>query len=363
MSTGPDRALRVGLIGYGLAGSVFHAPLIHSIDDFVLDTIVTANPARQAGAVARYPGVHTVPSAEDLWPGSAELDLVVVASPNRWHVPLATAALRAGLAVVVDKPVTATAAEAASLGDLADEMGVMLSVFQNRRWDSDFLTLRHLIEAGELGPVWRFESRFERWRPTPSERWRESGDPADVGGLLYDLGSHLVDQALVLFGPVSRVYAEVVVRRPGARVDDDAFVALEHTSGVRSHLWVNVIAAQPGPRLRALGSHATFEKYGLDLQEATLAKGSVPGPGWGSEPEGSWGILTTGGAANETTARRVPSVPGNYPAYYRGIAAALRGAVPPPVTAQEAVSTMAVLDAAVTSARQGVTVSLPGAAG
>jgi scyllo-inositol 2-dehydrogenase (NADP+) len=254
------------------------------------------------------------------------------------------------------------------LADLADEKGVMLSVFQNRRWDSDFLTLRHLVGTGELGRIWRFESRYERWRPTPAERWRESGDPADVGGLLYDLGSHLVDQALGLFGPVSQVYAEVVVRRPGARIDDDAFVALEHTSGVRSHLWMSVIAAQGGPRLRVLGSQATFEKYGLDVQEAALAQGSVPGPGWGAEPEGSWGILTTGGTtgggtAGEATKRPVPSVPGDYPAYYLGMAAALRGSAPPPVTAREAVTTMAVLEAALSSARHGRTVHLPGAAG
>jgi predicted dehydrogenase len=364
MTTGSGRPLHVGLIGYGLAGMVFHAPLINSIDDFVLDTIVTADPERQARAGARYPGVRTVPTAEELWSHSAHLDLVVVAAPNRWHVPLATAALNAGLAVVVDKPMTATAAEAASLADLADEKGVMLSVFQNRRWDSDFLTLRHLVGTGELGRIWRFESRYERWRPTPAQRWRESGDPADVGGLLYDLGSHLVDQALVLFGPVSQVYAEVVVRRPGARIDDDAFVALEHTNGVRSHLWMNVVAAQGGPRLRVLGSQATFEKYGLDVQEAALAQGSVPGPGWGAEPEGSWGILTTGGpagggpagavagavAAGETTKRPVPSVPGDYPAYYVGIAAALRGSAPPPVAAREAVATMAVLEAALSSA-------------
>jgi predicted dehydrogenase len=224
------------------------------------------------------------------------------------------------------------------------------------------------MEAGELGDVWRYESRFERWRPTPSGAWRESGDPGEVGGLLYDLGSHLVDQALVLFGPVSTVYAEVLVRRAGAQTDDDSFVALEHASGVRSHLWMNVIAAQPGPRFSVLGSEASFVKYGLDPQEARLRSGERPGqPGapapaagpaegppkqWGEEPESAWGTLTRPGATSGPTQRTVPSVPGDYPAYYRGVAAALRGAAPPPVTAREAAATTAILEAARASARQ-----------
>jgi scyllo-inositol 2-dehydrogenase (NADP+) len=357
------RPLRVGLIGYGLGGAAFHAPVIASIKDYTLDTIVTANPERAASAVATYPGVRTVASAEEMWRRAGELDLVVVASPNRYHVPLATAALRAGLAVVVDKPLAATAAEATSLADLADEMGLLLSVYQNRRWDGDFLTLRRLVQGGELGEVWRCESRYERWRPKPAQRWRESGDPAEVGGLLYDLGSHLVDQVLVLFGPVRRVYAEVLTRRPGAEVDDDTFVALEHVSGVRSHLWMNVVASQLDPRFRVLGSRASFRKYGLDPQEAALRGGSRPGPGWGTEPPHAWGTLgveSTGGP-EEAGAEKIPTVPGDYPAYYRGIADALRISGPPPVTAREAAVTLAVLEAAHASAREGRLVKLDGA--
>jgi predicted dehydrogenase len=360
------------LVGYGLAGSAFHAPLITTIEDFSLDIIVTANPERQQRAQARYPGARIVASADELWRSADELDLVVVASPNRTHVPLATTALRTGLPVVVDKPLCATAAEALALANLADEVGRMLSVYQNRRWDSDFLTLRGLIEAGELGDLWRYESRFERWRSTPSGLWRESGDPAEVGGLLYDLGSHLVDQALVLFGPASSVYAEVLVRRAGAQTDDDSFVALEHASGVRSHLWMNVIAAQPGPRFNVLGSVANFVKYGLDPQEMRLRNGERPGqPGdagpadgpprqWGEEPESAWGTLTRPGAASGPTQRVVPSIPGDYPAYYRGVAAALGDAAPPPVTAREAAATTAILEAARESARQKRPVAVAG---
>jgi predicted dehydrogenase len=273
-------------------------------------------------------------------------------------VPLATAALEAGLPVVVDKPVAGTAAEARELAALADERGLLLSVFQNRRWDNDFLTLRSLLEKGELGDVWRFESRFERWRPQPKGGWRESGDPAEIGGLLYDLGSHVVDQALVLFGPVTEVYAESDIRRPGAETDDDTFFALTHANGVRSHLYVSATTAQLGPRFRVLGSQAGYVKYGLDPQEAGLREGLRPGPRWGAEPEGLWGRIGSGESPLTGAGRPVPTLPGDYPAYYAAVAAALTGAGPNPVTALEAAAALDVLEAARRSARDKVTVTL-----
>lgn len=347
--------LRVGLVGYGLAGSVFHAPLISTTDGLVLDTVVTGNPERQAQARAEHPDVRIAGHPDELWKRAGELDLIVLASPNKTHVPFATAALEASLAVVVDKPVAGTAAEAHALADLADERGLLLSVFQNRRWDNDFLTLRGLLERGELGEVWRFESRFERWRPSLKGGWRESGDPAEIGGLLYDLGSHLVDQALTLFGPAVSVYGELDVRRPGAQVDDDAFVALTHAGGVRSHLWMSATTAQLGPRFRVLGSAAGYVKHGLDPQEAALRDGARPAPGavWGTEPEAEWGTL---GAGDEV--RPVPTVPGDYPAYYAAVAAALRDGTAPPVTAREAADALTVIEAAAVSAREGRTVQL-----
>jgi predicted dehydrogenase len=178
----------------------------------------------------------------------------VVAAPNRAHVPLARTAIDLGKAVVVDKPLALTAAEGRALVDAARARGVLLTVFQNRRWDGDLLTVRRLLTEGALGDVYRFESRFERWRPTPKPGWRESGAPEEGGGVLVDLGSHLVDQAASCSGPVSQVYAELDRRRPGVQVDDDAFVALTHASGVRSHLWMSAVAAQLGPRLRVLGA-------------------------------------------------------------------------------------------------------------
>ncbi|MFF9554844.1 Gfo/Idh/MocA family oxidoreductase [Streptomyces albus] len=338
--------LRVGLLGYGLAGSVFHAPLIATTPGLALDTVVTSDPERQRHA--REAGgaggpVRTLSSADELFAEADRLDLVVVATPNRTHVRLAHQALDAGLPVVVDKPLAATAAEARELAAKAEAAGLLLVPFQNRRWDNDFLTLRSLLAEDALGEVHRFESRFERWRPRPKGGWRESGDPVEVGGLLYDLGSHLVDQALTLFGPAASVYAESDVRRAGAEADDDTFIAITHESGVRSHLWMSATAAQLGPRFRVLGSRAAYVKYGLDPQEGALREGARPAEGvrWGVEPESAWGTL---GALDEV--RRVPTLDGDYPAFYDAVAAALREGTPPPVTAHEAAATLQVLETA-----------------
>ncbi|MFJ3171335.1 Gfo/Idh/MocA family oxidoreductase [Streptomyces roseus] len=363
--TRSNSPLRVGLIGYGLAGSVFHAPLVTATDGLVLDTIVTSDPGRQAQAREAYPDVRIVDTAQELWDLTPALDLVVIASPNKTHVPLATAALHAGVPVVVDKPLAATAAEARELADLADRTGTFLSVFQNRRWDNDFLTLRRLIADGELGEIQRFESRFERWRPQLKGGWRESGAPEEIGGLLYDLGSHVVDQALVLFGPAVRVYAEADVRRPGAEADDDTFIALTHANGVRSHFHVSATTAQLGPRFRVLGSRAGYVKYGLDPQEAALREGQRPGAGdtpWGEEPEHLWGRVGSGESPLTGGGAPVPTVRGDYPAYYAAVAAALREGSPAPVTAHEAARCLAVLEAARISSRDGVTVELDAAA-
>ncbi|MCD9141566.1 Gfo/Idh/MocA family oxidoreductase [Streptomyces albireticuli] len=355
----PRTPLRVGLIGYGLAGSVFHAPLIAGTEGLVLDTVVTANPDRQRQAAAEHPGVRTVADTDALFARAAGLDLIVIASPNRTHVALARTALEAGLPVVVDKPLAATAAEAEELAELAERRGLLLGAFQNRRWDNDFLTVRRLVRDGALGEVYRFESRFERWRPRPKGGWRESGDPAEIGGLLYDLGSHVVDQALALFGPAATVYAETDVRRPGAEADDDTFIALTHTSGVRSHLWVSATTAQLGPRFRVLGSVAGYVKYGLDPQEAALREGRRPADdraAWGVEPECAWGRLGSGESPLTGGGDPVPTLPGDYPAYYAAVAEALRTGGEPPVTAREAAEALRVLEAARVSATEGRTV-------
>jgi scyllo-inositol 2-dehydrogenase (NADP+) len=340
-------AARVALLGYGLAGAVLHAPLIAAVDGLRLAAIVARNEERRARAQREHPDALLLESAEQVWERASEFELVVVATPNRTHVPLARASIEAGLAVVVDKPLAANADEARSLIGDARSHGVLLTVFQNRRWDGDFLTVRRLLEEGALGRVLRLESRFERWRPQLSGGWRELAEPEEAGGLLYDLGSHLVDQALLLFGPAVDVYAELDVRRPGAEVDDDTFVALTHASGVRSHLWMSAVAAQLGPRFRVLGDQAAYVKHGLDVQEEALGGGVRPGgPGWGEEPEERWGLL---GAGDDV--RRVPTVPGAYQHFYEGVAAALRGDAPP-VEPEEIVASLEVLDAARRSARE-----------
>jgi predicted dehydrogenase len=350
-----DADVRVGLIGYGLAGAVFHAPLIAATPGLRLAAAVTANAERRQQAQREHPGVVVVDTPERLWEHAGALDLVVVASPNRTHVPLALAALEAGLPVVVDKPLAPTAADARRLVDEARRRRLMLTVFQNRRWDGDFLTVRRLLDEGALGRVLRFESRFERWRPIPKPGWRERGEPEEAGGVLYDLGSHLVDQALVLFGPVTQVYAEIDRRRPGVEVDDDAFAALTHASGERSHLWMSAVAAQAGARMRVLGSRAAYTKFGLDVQEEALRRGARPDqPGWGEESAEQWGSV---GAGDDL--RRVPTEPGAYQRFYAGVVAALRDGSAPPVNPDEAIAGLEIIEAARRSATESQTITLP----
>ena len=348
MADRPEGPIRVALIGYGLAGAVFHGPLISSTPGMSLATIVTGDRERRARASSDHPDAQLLAGVEPLWRRPADHDLVVVATPNRSHVALGLAALEAGLPVVIDKPMAPTAEEGRRLVAEATERDLLLAVFQNRRWDGDFLTVRRLLSMDALGPIVRFESRFERWRPrVRPEAWRERGDPEEAGGLLFDLGSHLIDQAVVLFGPPRTVYAEVDRRRPSAEVDDDVFVALEHEAGVRSHLWMSDLAAIPGPRMRVLGMRAAYEKFGLDVQERALSEGAHPDdPDWGREPPDRWGRLSTGDGE-----RSVETEPGAYPEFYRGIAASLRDGTPPPVDPEDSVAVLRIIEAAVGSAR------------
>ncbi|MET8529241.1 Gfo/Idh/MocA family oxidoreductase [Micromonospora sp. NPDC005172] len=348
-------ALRVGLLGYGLAARVFHAPLIAATPGLRLDAIVTRDPQRREQARQHFPDARLVDDADELWRTPDALDLVVVATPNRQHVPMARAALAAGLPVVVDKPLAPTAADSRALVEEAERRGVPLTVFQNRRWDGDFLTVRGLVERGELGQVLRFESRFERFRPAIKPGWRELAGTEEAGGALFDLGAHLVDQAVQLFGAVERVYAEVDRRRAGAQVDDDAFVALTHANGVRSHLWMGAITAQLGPRLRVLGDRAGYTSYGLDVQEAALHDGGRPDqPGWGEVPPERYGLLGVDGDLHPT-----PTVPGAYQSFYAQVAAALRDGTPMPVDPRDSAATVELIELAHRSAVEGVVLPVP----
>ena len=345
-------SIRVGLVGFGLGGAVFHAPLIEATPALSLDVIVTANPERVARARERYPSARVLPHVHELFSSAGALDLVVVATPNRSHVPSGLAAIEAGIHVVIDKPIAPSADDARRLADAAVERGIILTVFQNRRLDGDFLTVRRLIEEAALGRVLRFESRYERWRPTVEGGWRDLGDPEEGGGMLLDLGAHLVDQAIRLFGPPTHVYGEVHVRRPGAEVDDDAFVALTHADGVRSHLWMGLVAGSLGPRFRVLGLGGAYEKHGLDPQEEQLASGMLPGdPAYGVEPADGWGALVRGDEREP-----VPTERGDYPRFYEDLATAIEGGGPPPVDVDDAILALDVLEAARRSSATGTVV-------
>ena len=344
------------MIGYGLAGSVFHAPLIASTAGLVVSTVVTGNPQRQAAARKAHPDSQVVSDPAEVFERAAEHDFVVVAAPNDVHVDLASRALDAGLPVVVDKPLAPTAAEARSLVEQAEGLGVLITAFMNRRWDCDQLTLRRLLDEGTLGEVLRYESRLERWRPALSEDgpWREVSAPEAGGGVLLDLGSHLVDQAIALFGPVGRIYAELDSRRGGA-ADDDVFLALEHRSGARSHLWASLVAAAPGPRLRVLGDRAGYIVTEVDGQEDALRAGVRPSDDeeWGVEPPQRWGRLII-----EENSEAVASERGDWPRFYIELERALREDSPPPVDPSDAVTGLEVLDAARRGAATAAVVAL-----
>ncbi len=340
MADSGSHQLNVAVIGYGLAGAVFHAPLIAAEPRMRVAAVVTGSRERADQARAEHPGVRVLASTDELFAASGLADLVVVATPNDSHAPLARASMEAGIPVVVDKPMTPTAAQAAALVETSKKTGVPLSVFQNRRWDGDYLTVRRLIEAGRLGEVARFESRFERWRPAPKGGWREVGGAEQAAGLLYDLGSHLVDQALHLFGPARVVHAEANARRAGVTSDDDTFVALLHDSGVRSHLWMSAVAGDLGPRFRVLGSQASYVKYGLDVQEDALRTGMRPGDArWGRDEPAGYGVLGV-----PERAEAVETEPGAYENYYAGIAAALLDGAPVPVDPADAVRSLGLLE-------------------
>ena len=333
---------RVALIGYGLGGRSFHAPIIAVTRGLRLEAIVTSDPERRRQASAEHPSARLVEGAEDVFARPQEFDLVVVTTPNRTHVSLARRALEAGLPVVVDKPLAPSSREARELCELARRKKLMLTVYHNRRYDGDFRTVTRLVRDRALGDAHRFESRFERWRPELKGGWREKADPEEAGGLLFDLGSHLIDQAMQLFGAVADVYAEVDARRPGAQIDDDVFVALTHENGVRSHLWMSVLAADRAPRFRLFGSRGTYTKFGMDVQEDALRSGQRPGSAdWGVEPREQWGVIADG-----ATTIPVPTETGAYQDFYAAVATSLATGAAPPVDPVDAAAVIEVIEAA-----------------
>lgn len=349
--------VRVGIVGYGLAGSVFHAPLIASTPGLKIVAISTGSSTRAERAKHDFPDAAIYSTAQAML-AAGGLDLLVNAAPNDAHASLSIAALEAGIAVVVDKPFTPTAAEAERVIAAAAKAGKPLSVFQNRRWDNDFLTLRQLIAKDTLGPISRLESRFERFRPmVNSAAWREKDTPDLAGGLLYDLGAHLIDQALQLFGWPATVYAEVDRRRPGALVDDDSFVALRFSGGQVAHLWMSVIPRVFAPRYRVVGARGVYEKFGVDPQEPQLVAGLRPGDAdFGVEPRAAWGKLATE-VNGVTIYGEVETLPGRYQDYYAAMRDAVRDGAPVPVDPTSSLDVIRVIEAARASAARGVIVN------
>jgi predicted dehydrogenase len=349
----------VALVGYGMGGSNFHAPFIAAEPRLALTLVVTGNPERQAEVTARYDGTRVVAEVDDLLPRLGDVDLVVVSTPNDSHAAIAEEVLSRGLPVVVDKPVTPSAAQTRRLAELAVANGTSIVPFQNRRWDGDFRTVVDLLARGALGTLHTYESRYERWQPKvskSSERaWKRDPQAGGGTGILFDLGTHLIDQAVFLFGRPAAVYADVATRRPGARVDDDVFVALGYAGGPRVHLWASAVAAELGPRFRLLGDTAAYVKTGMDVQEAALGDGRSPTePAWGEEPASSWGQLVAG-----DDRRPVPTLPGSYGFFYAAMASFLLGGAAPPVDIEDAVVTAQLIESAYRSARSGSVVPVP----
>ena len=325
----------VGLIGYGLGGRAFHAPFIRSTPGMSLQSVVSRDPAK---VQADLPNIRVVPSVDALLAEPA-IDLVVVSSPDALHAEHALAALRAGKHVLVDKPFATSLADAQRVADEAETQDRLLTIFHNRRWDADFLTLRRLISEGSLGEIVQFESHFDRWRPVPAETWKE----ARAGGSWQDLGPHLVDQALQLFGTPESISADITTLRQGAPAPDYFHVVLRYPR-VRAILHSSKLVADHGLRFAVHGTRGSWIKHGTDPQEAATVAGKMPGGDWGHDPLD--GIFTDA----EGVASAVANERGDYRLFWTALVNAVRGEGPNPVPPSEAIAVMQVLDAGLQSA-------------
>jgi scyllo-inositol 2-dehydrogenase (NADP+) len=342
--------IRVGLVGFGLAGRVFHAPLITAVEGLELAAVVERN-ARNAEAA--YPDITTYTSLEAML-GDETLELIVVATPDNLHVEHARQVLKARRHVIVDKPVAATAREVVGLMDSAAEADRLLIPFHNRRWDSDFRTLHKLLHEEKLGRIVSLESTFDRWRPHPRlAKWQEDG--STPGGVLTNLGTHLTDQAITLFGLPEAVGAEVSTERDsGAAID--SFTVRLYYPGRMVNLGSNYLAAQPRPRFRVRGTQGNFVKWGLDPQEAHLNEtGRVVEPDWGLEPASTWGTIAVeprGDPGGSMVTYPVRPIPGDYRLYYAGVRDAIPGKAPAPVAAIDAWRVAQLLEWAIESSAE-----------
>jgi predicted dehydrogenase len=332
--------LNIGLVGFGFAGKVFHAPVIRAVEGLRLTTIVQ----RRGAPDPRFADVESVRTVEELL--SRAIDLVVIATPNASHHPIAKQCLLAGRHVVVDKPLSTTVTEAEELIRLSTETGRILSVYQNRRYTGDFVTLHRLLSTGVLGRVTTFESHFDRFRPhLKPAAWREQ--PLPGSGIWFDLGAHLLDQALVLFGIPEAIFADIRTEREGAATDD-AFDVTLHYPHMRALLRASMLAIASGPTFAVHGTTGSFIKYGLDPQEAALKAGRTPDESnWDAEPPEMYGHLTT-----PEGVQVIPTIPSSFTNYYQNIRDAILGNAPLAVMPEQALNVMRGLELAVVSSRE-----------
>jgi len=344
--------IEVGLIGFGFAGRVFHAPVISSVPGLRLAAIV-----QRHGETARelYPDARLLRSVDDLL-SQKSIRLIVVATPTASHFALVHQCLLHGRDVVVDKPFVTNSSEAIELLRLARERDRILSVYQNRRWDGDFLTVRRLLQEGTLGELILYESHYDRYRPQlRPDAWREQPEPGS--GIWFDLGAHLVDQAVVLFGMPEAVSADLRIEREGAAVDD-AFDVVLHYGKMRALLRASMLVYAPTPRFRLHGTRGSFVKFGLDPQEEALKAGARPSqPDWGIEPEDKWGNLSLAGE-NKTNSTRIATSAGDYRRYYENIRDAVSSSAALEVTSQQALNVMHLLEIACEASSRRCTVPI-----
>jgi predicted dehydrogenase len=332
--------LNVGLLGYGMAGQLFHAPIISAVPGLRLAWVGSTRPEK---VQTDWPAVSVASVDEVLT--RPDVDIVVIATPNDTHVDLARRALEAGKHVVVDKPFTNTLAEARAVAALAVKTGRRLSVYQSRRWDGDFQTVRRLIADGTLGRLVQFESHYDRYRPEVKQRWRE--EPGPGAGVWFDLGAHLVDQALQLFGVPEGIYADFAQQRDGAKVVDDFHVLLRYPR-LRVILRGGVLVSEETPRFRVHGTSGSYLKFGLDTQEEALKRGERPGGAdWGVDPREGTVVQWKDGRPESRT---VPAMRGDYCGFYAGMRDAVLGRGPAPVTPEQAIAVMTALEVANESA-------------
>jgi predicted dehydrogenase len=341
----------VGLVGFGLAGRAFHAPVIRAVSGLHLAAILQRS---GTDAAVKYPDVRMARSMDELlsMPG---IGLVVIATPNETHFPFARQCLEAGRDVIVDKPFTTTLEEAVSLVQLAKSAHRLLTVYQNRRYDGDFQAIRQLVAAGTLGRIVRFETTYDRFRPQLKlGAWRETTRPGS--GILFDIAPHLIDHALVLFGLPEAVTADVRAERENAVADDAFDITLRYPNGMRAVLRSSILAAAPRPRFVLLGTQGSFVKQSFDPQEMNLRRGYIPeGKPWGYEPEENWGVLTVP-AGESFEQRRMPSAACDYRDYYSNVRDAILGRVALAVTPEYALDIMRMLELARESSQKRCTI-------